>query len=253
MAEVVLLKLGGSVITHKGGECRIDEERLSEIAGVISACKKQDLLIVHGAGSCGHPEAKRYAMDRGLTKDNREGIYHIHRAVQRLNDAVVACLQGAGVNAVGLPPLGAAVARNGRLVSYDMEPARMMLQEGIVPVLHGDVVMDADMGASIISGDQILVHVAITLKAAKVGLATDVAGVLDGGRVIPKIGPATVASLPIGNSSHTDVTGGMKGKVAELIRLAEETGAESHIFHAARIGDFLKGADHGGTVVSARG
>jgi isopentenyl phosphate kinase len=52
------------------------------------------------------------------------------------------------------------------------------------------------------------------------------------------------------SSSHTDVTGGMEGKVHELVRLARE-GVRSDIFHVSRLGAFLDGEPHGGTVVRA--
>jgi isopentenyl phosphate kinase len=44
------------------------------------------------------------------------------------------------------------------------------------------------------------------------------------------------------------VTGGMEGKVRELLDLARD-GMSPAIFHADRIGDFLDGRPHGGTVV----
>jgi isopentenyl phosphate kinase len=44
------------------------------------------------------------------------------------------------------------------------------------------------------------------------------------------------------------VTGGMEGKVRELLMLARN-GTSSVIFHVDRIGDFLDGRPHGGTVV----
>ncbi len=47
------------------------------------------------------------------------------------------------------------------------------------------------------------------------------------------------------------MTGGMRGKVEELLRLSAQ-GIESHIFHVSRIGAFLDGKDHGGTVIGGR-
>jgi isopentenyl phosphate kinase len=47
---------------------------------------------------------------------------------------------------------------------------------------------------------------------------------------------------------HTDVTGGMRGKMNELLGLAE-AGIGSEIFHVSRIGDFLTGTGTGGTIV----
>jgi len=64
--------------------------------------------------------------------------------------------------------------------------------------------------------------------------------------VVPEITRKMVSHLQIGNSMHTDVTGGMRGKINELLGLAE-AGIGSDIFHVSRIGDFLAGTDHGGT------
>jgi isopentenyl phosphate kinase len=57
-----------------------------------------------------------------------------------------------------------------------------------------------------------------------------------------------VHALQIGNSNRTDVTGGMKGKIDELLGLAD-AGIGSDIFHVSRVPDFLKGSGHGGTIV----
>ncbi|MDD1675840.1 MAG: uridylate kinase, partial [Methanomicrobiales archaeon] len=165
-----------------------------------------------------------------------------------LNDVVVRALRFHGVEAVGIPPLAAAVAEKGRLSSLNADPFDLMMDRGIVPVLHGDVVMDRASGASIVSGDQLVVHLASALGALRVGLATDVPGVLHEGLVIPRLRPEEVASLDLGGSSHTDVTGGMRGKIAELSVLVER-GIEAHIFHVSRIRDYLEGSDHGGTIL----
>jgi isopentenyl phosphate kinase len=92
-------------------------------------------------------------------------------------------------------------------------------------------------------------YLAIALKIDRVGLATDVPGVLDGKNVVPEITRKTASDLQIGNSMHTDVTGGMRGKINELLGLAD-AGIGSDIFHVSRVGDFLLGNDHGGTKIN---
>ena len=251
MSERVILKLGGSVITDKGADCAINRQALSGIAGAIARAHASEIMIVHGAGSCGHPEAHRYHLDRGAEAGATDGIVVTHRAVSSLNDAVVSSLRDAGIAAVGVHPLHAGVADNGRLIAFEHRHIEKMLVLGMVPVIHGDVVMDLSRGACIVSGDQLVRYFAVALKCSRVGLATDVPGVLDGGRVVPEITPTTVANLQIGNSSHTDVTGGMKGKIDELLGLAK-AGTGSDIFHVSRIGDFLAGNDHGGTKVRGK-
>lgn len=246
--EIVLLKLGGSVITDKSGSDTVDHARLAALAGEIARRSNLRLVLVHGAGSCGHPEAARYHIQDGVGQANKEGIAVTHEAVAGLNRAVVAALREHGVDAVGIHPLAGCRADNGHLISCEHLPIAQLVRLGITPVLHGDVVMDKSRGACIISGDQIIRYLAVALGAARVGLATDVPGVLDKGAVVPVITRDMVGRLTIGCSENTDVTGGMKGKITELLGLAEE-GIESHIFHVSRTAAFLDGSDHGGTIV----
>jgi isopentenyl phosphate kinase len=248
MSDRVILKLGGSVITDKSADCAINRVQLASIAGAIARARNDGIVVIHGAGSCGHPEAKRYHLDAGASTGQTEGIYVTHRAVSRLNDEVVAALREQGVAAIGVHPLHTAIADNGRLVSFECRHLERMLDLGMVPVIHGDVVMDLSKGACIVSGDQLVRYLAVGLAISRVGLATDVPGVLDGERVVPEIDRDTLPSLRIGNSMHTDVTGGMRGKINELLELAD-AGIGSDIFHVSRAADFLAGTGHGGTTV----
>jgi isopentenyl phosphate kinase len=243
-----MLKLGGSVITDKSRDCAINRDQLASIATAIASADTDGIIVIHGAGSCGHPEAKQYHLDRGVVAGMTDGIYVTHRAVSGLNDAVVFSLREKGIAAVGVHPLHTAVADKGRLVAFEYRHLEKMLVLGMVPVIHGDVVMDLSKGACIVSGDQLVRYLAVALRVNRVGLATDVPGVLDGGRVVPKITKSTAPALQIGNSMHTDVTGGMRGKINELLGLAD-AGIGSDIFHVSRILDFLNGTDHGGTIV----
>ncbi len=248
MSDRVILKLGGSVITDKSADCAINRVQLASIAVSIARARTAGIVVIHGAGSCGHPEAKRYKLDTGAITGQTEGIYVTHRAVSRLNEEVVASLREQGVAAIGVHPLHTAIADNGRLVNFECRHLKTMLELGMVPVIHGDVVMDLSKGACIVSGDQLVRYLAVGLAISRVGLATDVPGVLDGERVVPEINRDTMPTLRIGNSIHTDVTGGMRGKINELLELSN-AGIGSDIFHVSRVADFLSGASHGGTTI----
>jgi isopentenyl phosphate kinase len=248
MSETCILKLGGSVMTDKKADCAVNREQLASVASAIAGARTDGIVVIHGAGSCGHPEAKRYHLDKGAKAGETEGIFVTHKAVSSLNDAVVLALREKGVAAVGVHPFHTGIADKGRLVGFETRHLATMLALGMVPVIHGDVVMDLSRGACIVSGDQLVRYLALDLKIRRVGLATDVPGVLDGGSVVPKITKSTMPELHIGSSSHTDVTGGMKGKIDELLGLAD-AGIGSDIFHVSRVADFLKGAPHGGTMV----
>jgi isopentenyl phosphate kinase len=248
MSDLIILKLGGSVITDKGAECRVNRATLTGIATTIARAPQSGIIVVHGAGSCGHPEAQKYQLDKGVEAGQTEGIAVTHHVVSALNAEVVSAFRDAGIQALGVHPLHACVADKGRLIAFECRHLKKMLALDMVPVIHGDVVMDLSHGACIVSGDQLVHYLAVALKCTRVGLATDVPGVLDGERVVPEITPQTANALHIGNSSHTDVTGGMKGKINELLGLAA-AGSGADIFEVSRLGDFLAGKDHGGTKV----
>lgn len=252
MSEMVLLKLGGSVITRKGSAGVIDSHRLSFLADVIAARQQMRMTIVHGAGSFGHPEASRYGIMDGVGAENIEGIYITHSAVGFLNEKVVEALRSGGCEAVGIHPMSGAFARDGRLDFLECRNLAKMMDLGIVPVLHGDVVFDGERGATIISGDQLVQYLGRTMGFRRIGLATDVPGILDNGRVVPVITPQNARSITLGDSMVPDVTGGMRGKVMEMLELAR-TGIRSEIFHVERTGDFLDEKPHGGTIITGEG
>jgi parvulin-like peptidyl-prolyl isomerase len=122
MAEKVLLKLGGSVITHKGGDCAADGGRLRTIARAIADHPGMRYVIVHGAGSCGHPEARRYHLDRGLSAATVPGIYATHQAVSTLNDAVVQALRGEGIEFSAWKDQWRERRKQERLISEEVGP-----------------------------------------------------------------------------------------------------------------------------------
>jgi len=228
---VKVLKIGGSVLTEKHTEeKKVRMEVLDRIASEI-APRADGLILVHGAGSFGHPEAIRHGVGRRFST---EGVLKTHQSVCLLNRIVVSALVRGGVSAVPVSPMGCAIADGGRLVSMEMTPILHMVERGLVPVLHGDVVMDRTLGAAVVSGDALVAHIAKGLGAHHVGMGTSVQGVLDAhGRTIPEITEQNIEQLRqwVRPSGGGDATGGMAGKVEELWRLAGE-GIESWVFSA---------------------
>ncbi|HOJ97187.1 MAG TPA: isopentenyl phosphate kinase, partial [Methanospirillum sp.] len=158
MPDRIIVKLGGSVITEKGsGDAgTIRRDTIRDVAKTLKKHLDFSLLLVHGAGSYGHPQAQQYQIHNGVTRENREGIFETHRAVSALNELVVSSLRREGIEAISVHPLEGMVASNGELSGYCLTHLDLMLRLGIVPVLHGDVVMDTERGACIVSGDQLI-------------------------------------------------------------------------------------------------
>jgi isopentenyl phosphate kinase len=55
--------------------------------------------------------------------------------------------------------------------------AKAVLDAGLVPVLHGDAVLDRQQGSAIVSGDMILDSLCASLRPSAAVFLTDVPGV----------------------------------------------------------------------------
>jgi isopentenyl phosphate kinase len=68
---MIILKIGGSILTNKDSKTsEVDTASLNRIASEIKASmdvSPKQLVIVHGAGSFGHPPAKNIESARNLT------------------------------------------------------------------------------------------------------------------------------------------------------------------------------------------
>ncbi|HJH32800.1 MAG TPA: isopentenyl phosphate kinase family protein [Methanosarcinaceae archaeon] len=250
--DITILKIGGSIITDKDADDGApNNSEIKRIAGEISKHHGK-LIVVHGAGSFGHPQAKKYALNK---KFDAKGALITHISVKALNHIVVESLANAGIDAIGVHPMGSTVSGDGRIAQMFIENIHLMLDNGFIPVLHGDVVMDTKLGTSILSGDQIVTYLAMQLGSARIGIGSAKDGVLDDkGDTIAAITSSNFKDIKqyIGGSESTDVTGGMLGKVVELVRLCEMSNINSRIFNAGTSGNvsrFLDGANIG-TVIT---
>jgi len=250
--KLTILKLGGSVITDKDSPETVDDDALGAVVEAIANAEaindesdEANLIIVHGGGSFGHVHASDHGVSTPEGTHNPTAVTAIHGAMKRLNSVVVDRLQAAGVAAVPVHPLSA-VARDGdAAVSLPTAAVAGLRAEGFVPVLHGDVIAHAGEGVTVLSGDELVTGLAERLGAARVGLCSTVPGVLDDeGDVIDSITDFEAVAAAVGDSDSTDVSGGMAGKVEELLALARP----ARIFGPAAVGAFLAG-DAPGTLI----
>ncbi len=231
----VVLKLGGSVITEKDEPETIDNERLEGLAESIAA-SGETLVLVHGGGSFGHHYASIHGVSTTEGTHDAAAIREIHAAMKRLNGAVLDALSGRAVPAVPVHPFSAARRDADGALELPTRGVGTMLEEGLVPVLHGDVVVHAGEGATVVSGDELVVSLADGLGARRVGLCSTVSGVLGGaGEVIPRIRSYDEVEDVLGASASTDVTGGMAAKVRALLELE----APASIFGPEALPEFL--------------
>ena len=243
--STVVLKLGGSVITEKDQPETLDEAALGRAVDALATDRPARLVLVHGGGSFGHHHASEHGVSTTVGTTDAAAVTAIHDAMTRLNRAVVERLQAAEIPAVPIRPLSVATRGADGTLTFPPEPIQQLLAEGFVPVVHGDVVVHADMGATILSGDTIAARLGAQLDTDRIGICSSVPGVLDDtGAVIDRITTLETVADVLGASDTTDVSGGMAGKVDTL--LAAKVTAS--IFGLDTLAAFLAGERPGTTV-----
>jgi isopentenyl phosphate kinase len=236
-----VLKIGGSVITRKDRPETIDRAALDRASDAVAGIA-EPLVLVHGAGSFGHHHADKHGVSTTDGTSDSAAIRAIHGSMKRLNDAVLDALGGAGLSAVPVHPLSAGTRTADGSLRLETDPVAAMLGESLVPVLHGDVIVHENQGATILSGDEVVVAVARALSADRVGVCSSVPGVYDAhGEPLDRIESFEDVADAVGASDATDVTGGMAGKVRQLLSLD----ASAHVFDLDGLSAFVSGDDPG--------
>jgi len=233
VSELVFLKLGGSVITDKNRPftARLDVIRRlgREIRQALDARPDVRVVVGHGSGSFGHVVGQKYRTREGVVNaESWRGFAETAAAAARLNRLVTDLLLEEGVPVVSFQPSAAARCRGGTLVYFDTAPLQQVLEAGLVPLVYGDVAVDAVQGFTIISTEQIFDAIARELPPARIIMAGVVDGVYEADP-LARPGAARYAEITadnwrevqaaLGGSHGTDVTGGMLSKVRSMVNL----------------------------------
>ena len=164
----VIIKLGGGLITDKTRYKTVLRDRIDAVSEVISMIIQMghSVIVIHGAGSFGHIEAKKWDINDGLKTEIAEqqisAIDAIRRDMDELNSIVIQSLNDAGVRCESLPPRdwvnGVGARFSGDVSVFHRGP------DSAVPVSFGDVVdVDGANQFGILSGDHLMVRIATEL------------------------------------------------------------------------------------------
>lgn len=234
MAELILLKLGGSLITdkHQPNTARTDViTRLAQEVKAALDVRGDDLQLVigHGSGSFGHAVAAEYQTVQGANQaDSWLGFARVAAAAARLNRIVMDIFLEVGVPVMSFQPSASTRTRQAQLMYFETFALREVLQHGLVPVIYGDVSIDAVQGMNIVSTEKLFDNLAREFNPNRILLAGDVDAVYLGN---PKDDPDAElvdfvdntnwaeVEAHLGGSTATDVTGGMYTKVRDMYHL----------------------------------
>ena len=248
---MILIKLGGSVITDKTQYRKFNQEQTARLCREIAASGR-GVMIVHGAGSFGHVIAKQYSLQLGL-QDFRQvpAVAQVQHDTRELSLKVTEELMKVGIPAVSVPPGSCFVMDNGRLIVKDDEALKGLNHIGVMPVMFGDVVADRTKGFSICSGDQAMEVLARKFKPKTIVFVSDVDGLFTAdpkrnpdARLLKNVNREMLDDVD-SEISVADVTGGIRGKIEEMLEMCGDSG-ECVLLNGTvpgRLESFLKGED----------
>lgn len=253
--KIYCLKIGGSVITDKAVPYTAKIDTIRAIAKVL-ATVKSPMLISHGVGSFAHTSAAKYGGKKGYT--SRLGIAQVARDAQEINRIVMDIFLEVGLPAISFSPRSLLLTEEGMLEKSFFNPLKEALQQGLIPVIYGDVIWDTKWKTTIYSGETTLHLLTRYLKrhdfqVSKIIQLTNVDGVLDEkSNVIPEITYKNWHEIRrnITKLQVADVTGGMGHKVEEALQMTKY-GIETILMNG-ETGDFsgfLAGKTVRGTVI----
>lgn len=243
---LIFLKLGGSLITDKSKPYTPKLDRIDDLARQIAEAKQEDqnlrLLLGHGSGSFGHTAAATHNTRAGVyTKEEWAGFSEVWYQATELNRLVLRSLRKAGLFPVTFSPSGAATAHAGKPFIWDTFPIRSALENGLLPIIHGDVVFDDEIGGTILSTEDLFCLLAPVLMPVRILLAGHEDGVWedfpDRRRLLEEIRPEYQEGTlkHPGPSDSIDVTGGMRSKVEDMLLIVNEVpDIEAFIFSGCK-------------------
>lgn len=166
--KTILVKLGGSALTHKSQFETLNSINLEKTADDIenSILAGNRIVLVHGAGSFGHFQAKQYKLSSGgideqetHSKFPREyGLAITRRSVLKLNSFVLDSLLARKIPAVtcSLFPTVKTCGKYNITQEGSLKCIKDLIMKKFLIVLHGDVVLDSIQKCSVYGGDYIM-------------------------------------------------------------------------------------------------
>lgn len=255
MAPVIILKLGGSMVTDKrSGRPVVQTALIRTIAYILVRYRRVQptarLFLLHGGGSFGHPLAHRFRLTAGrLTARQVTGLGLTTNAMRELTTRIARLCLAAGLPVFPLQT-SALVAQRGRRVQFTgLHLIRTIVQSGGIPLLGGDALLVGRRQAAIASADALAVLLARHWPRAAILLATDVDGVygtwppLPGAKPLPSLSRRALEELIKHSPTQTerDVTGAMIGKLRALLALRQRSVRIFNGTHASTVRAALRG------------
>ena len=223
--QVVILKIGGSIITEKAsGKPKIKKSVVTQIVKELKIFTKlfpdAKIILLHGAGSFGHPLVYEYKLtEKPLVGRQLLGFTKTVLAMRNLANQMTEIFIS---NQLPILPL-----QTSALNMQNIDHLKDFLDAGFIPMLGGDMGLTEVNKAVVISADRLAILFSKKFPNSKIIFATDVEGVFENfyaenKKLISNMSRKELEGIILKmeqQKSRYDVTGGMAGKLQELLNI----------------------------------
>ena len=243
---MILIKLGGSIITNKEKPLSARRKTIDNILKQIQKIKEPK-VIVHGGGSYGHYWSVKYGMHTKPAKYDLKGVSVVKNSMIALNKIILDAGVKNRLNPYCLPPTD--FMSGNRSIKSKILTINDIAKSGLTPITYGDALWYGQKKSYILSGDVIMTALAKVLKPRLSIFVLNVDGVYSNMKS-KKLIYDFKKEKPTISTNKMDVTGGMTRKITEAVKMSR---SGLKVFFAngnkpQRITDAVSGKKFEGTI-----
>ncbi len=214
---MILIKLGGSIITNKE---KPFSPRKKSIDKIVRALKKIDesIIVVHGGGSYGHYWSVKYNMHTKPANYNTHGVSVVKNSMVELNKIILDSFLKNKLNPYCLPPTDFIFGN--KPIIKKVKEIEKIAKTNLIPITFGDALWFGKKKSYILSGDKIMSVLANILKPRLCVFVLNVDGLYSDPKT-KKLIHELKGEKPLIIKSSKDVTGGMKRKLDEATKISK--------------------------------
>src|SRR5689334_9380666 len=243
---MILIKLGGSIITNKQKPLTPNISAINKIAIQLKKIR-EPIILVHGGGSFGHYWSVKYDMHTKPAKYSKNGVAVVKNSMIELNKIILDSFLKNKLNPYCLPPTD--FMFGDKADTKKVKEILKIAKDGLIPVSYGDVLWHGQNKFYILSGDKIMGILAKILKPRLAIFVLNVDGVYSDMKTKNLLHEIRGQKTTI-SKEGMDVTGGMTRKIKEATMISKN-GVNVFLVNGnkpERIVNAIKGKKFEGTV-----
>ena len=214
---MILIKLGGSIITNKEKPLSARRKTIDNILNQINRIREPKILV-HGGGSYGHYWSVKYDMHTKPAKYDMRGVSIVKNSMIDLNKIILNSAVKNRINAYCLPPTD--FMNGNKPIKNKILTINEIAKSGLTPITYGDALWFGKKKSYILSGDVIMSMIGKILKPRLSIFVLDVDGVYSNTKS-KKLIRDFKKEKPIISKNKIDVTGGMTRKITEATNMSK--------------------------------